>query len=86
MNNKKELIANISEHKNYIRKNDKRSPTARHFQLAGGSVVTGNGGWAVEKSCWQGREIKGKPIGYITVYPGGLNEELLSSCFYDYYM
>lgn len=49
MNNKKELIANISEHKNYIRKNDKRSPTARHFQLAGGSVVTGNGGWAVEE-------------------------------------
>lgn len=38
--NNKELIANISEHKNYIRKNDERSPTARHFQLAGGSVVT----------------------------------------------
>lgn len=81
MNNKKELIANIFW-THYIRKNDERSPTARHFQLAAGSVVTGNGGWAVEKSCWQGREIKGKLIGYITVYPGGLNEELLSSCFF----
>lgn len=64
MNNKKELIAKISEHKNYIRKNDERSPTARHFQLAGGSVVTGNGvvGLLKRVVVREGKPSKGSPL------------------------